>query len=188
MALEVQTFAINGPCLITPPVFKDARGWFRESHKASQFADVVGYEVNFVQDNESVSLQTGTLRGLHFQVPPHAQGKLVRVIAGEILDVAVDIRRDSPTYGQHISVTLDANTGAQFWVPEGFAHGFITRQPHTHVAYKCTAQYARESEDALLWNSPELNIDWGTDSPILSDKDALAALFADFTSPFKGAA
>ena len=184
MGLSVETFAIAGPCLITPLRHEDVRGWFRESYNASEFANAIGRDVNFVQDNESLSLAKGTLRGLHFQAPPFAQGKLVRVMKGKILDVIVDIRADSPTFGEHIAVALDDASGAQLWVPEGFAHGFVTRRANTHIAYKCTAPYARNSEGTIRWDDPALGIHWKIKTPILSDKDTAAPLLADIVSPF----
>ena len=139
--------------------------------------------MTFVQDNESVS-GAGVLRGLHFQVPDRAQGKLVRVVRGAALDVAVDLRKGSPTYGQHQTAMLTGDNRWQFWVPPGFAHGFLTLEPNTVFCYKCTEVYSPEHERALRWNDPDLAIDWGTDAPLLSSKDAEAGAFADFETPF----
>ena len=168
--------------IIEPTVFGDHRGYFYESYRKDRFAEN-GIVFDFVQDNQSLS-KKGILRGLHFQKPPFAQGKLVRVIAGSVLDVAVDIRKDSKTYGQHVSVKLSAENHRMLWVPPGFAHGFLTLEDHTIFSYKCTAYYNKESEDAVRWNSPALHIDWGVDHPILSEKDEAAQLFSDFISPF----
>ena len=181
--MQVESFNIKGPLLLTPARYEDDRGWFTETFNAATFADAVGRDVTFVQDNESHSLQSGTLRGLHFQHPPFAQGKLVRCTRGAIIDVAVDIREDSPTLGQHVKVKLDDKTGQQFWIPEGFAHGFVTRQNNTRVAYKCTFAYAPQAEGTIVWNDPLLHIDWEVSDPILSDKDRRAPGYADFVTP-----
>ena len=143
----------------------------------------MGREVTFVQDNESIS-KGGVLRGLHFQIPPAPQSKLVRVSRGAILDVAVDLRSSSPTFGMHYAVELDALSGIQFWIPEGFAHGFLSLEDDTQVQYKCTAPYNPECESSLMWNDPGLGIDWGIEQPMLSDRDLKAQLFQDFKSPF----
>ena len=181
--LEVQTGRIEGPLMIRPRQFGDDRGRFSETWRAGHFQEVLGRPVQFVQDNESISGE-GVLRGLHFQVPDRAQGKLVRVVQGRAVDVAVDLRTQSPTYGQHQMVLLTAENRWQFWVPEGFAHGFLTLEPDTVFCYKCTDVYSPEHERALQWNDPGLGIDWGIDAPILSPKDAVAGSFADFESPF----
>jgi dTDP-4-dehydrorhamnose 3,5-epimerase len=168
--------------IIEPTVYGDHRGYFYESFRKDRFVEN-GISGDFVQDNQSLS-KRGILRGLHFQKPPFAQGKLVRVIAGAVLDVAVDIRKKSKFYGQHIAVELSAENHKMLWVPEGFAHGFITLKDDTIFSYKCTAYYNKESEDAVRWNSPELAIDWDVEHPILSQKDESAQLFSDFISPF----
>ena len=139
--------------------------------------------MKFVQDNESKSGKN-VLRGLHFQKPPFAQGKLVRVIQGKVLDVAVDIRKGSPTYGKYHSVELDAESKRMFYIPEGFAHGFLTLEENTIFAYKCTNYYNKESEGSLLWCDEEIGIDWNVENPVLSDKDKISPLFKDFISPF----
>jgi dTDP-4-dehydrorhamnose 3,5-epimerase len=136
-----------------------------------------------VQDNQSLS-QKGVLRGLHFQNPPFAQGKLVRVIKGSVLDVAVDIRKDSPTYGEHFSVELSEENKTILWIPPGFAHGFVTLEDDTIFIYKCTAVYNKESEGSLIWNDEDLNIDWRVVNPLVSDKDIQAGNFNDFTTQF----
>ena len=184
LPLEVERFTIPGPVRLTPVRREDERGWFAETYNAAHFAEAVGRDVDFVQDNQSVSFKTGTLRGLHFQYPPFAQGKLVRVVAGAILDVVVDIRHGSPTFGQHVKVRLDAKTGDQLWVPEGFAHGFITTRANTMVAYKTTALYAPQAEGVLAWNDELLHIDWEFKKPMLSERDQRAPGLADLVTPF----
>jgi dTDP-4-dehydrorhamnose 3,5-epimerase len=170
---------------ITPRRFGDARGFFSESWNRDTWA-AAGIDLEFTQDNHSLSAAPGVLRGLHFQAPPRAQDKLVRVVTGAVLDVAVDIRRGSPRYGQWVAVELSAENGKQLLVPRGFAHGFLTLQPATHFLYKCTDTYAPEAEGAIIWNDPDIGIDWGVDTSdlTLSDKDAIAPAFADFDSPF----
>ncbi|HSH65817.1 MAG TPA: dTDP-4-dehydrorhamnose 3,5-epimerase [Bacteroidia bacterium] len=168
--------------VIQPKVFEDARGYFYESYNASFFQERQ-IDVEFVQDNQSLS-QKGVLRGLHFQKPPYAQGKLVRVISGSVLDVAVDIRKNSPTYGNYFSIVLNEQNKTMLWIPAGFAHGFLTLEDNTIFSYKCTNQYNKASEDAILWNDPDIHIDWGTQSPLLSEKDKEAKLFKDLKSPF----
>jgi len=174
---------IEGLLIITPRVFEDERGAFMESFNRQKFNEVVGREVNFVQDNQSVS-KKGVLRGLHFQSPPFAQGKLVRVIKGAVIDIAVDIRKNSPTYGDYVAVELTAENNEQFWIPEGFAHGFVALEDETTFLYKCTNYYAPQSEGTLLWNDPTLNIDWGISDPIISKKDAIGQEFSNFVSDF----
>lgn len=174
---------IEGLLIITPRVFEDERGAFMESFNKQKFDEAVGREVNFVQDNQSVS-KKGVLRGLHFQSPPFAQGKLVRVIKGAVIDIAVDIRKNSPTYGDYVAVELTAENNEQFWIPEGFAHGFVALEDETTFLYKCTNYYAPQSEGTLLWNDPSLNIDWGISDPIISEKDAIGQEFSNFVSDF----
>lgn len=165
--------------LFEPRVFGDERGFFFESFNQRQFEEAVGYEVSFVQDNHSKSAR-GVLRGLHYQMPPHAQGKLVRVVQGEVFDVAVDIRKSSPTFGQWVGATLTAENKRQLWVPPGFAHGFITLSDTAEFLYKTTNYYAPESERAIIWNDPDLGIGWPTVlEPALSGKDSVAPLFKD---------
>ena len=174
--------SIEGLLLIKPKVFEDDRGYFFESWSKVGFSEN-GLDLDFVQDNQSLSSK-GVLRGLHFQNPPYAQGKLVRVIKGAVLDVALDIRKYSPTYGQHFSVELSEENKTIFWVPPGFAHGFITLKDDTIFTYKCTGVYNAESEGSLLWNDDALNIDWRIDNPLVSDKDLLAGGFKSFESQF----
>ena len=183
MSLEVKNTSIEGLILIRPERYGDDRGYFSETFSQRDFACVVGEEVEFVQDNESVS-KAGVVRGLHFQTPPCAMGKLVRVVSGSIIDVAVDLRVGSPTYGKHESVRLDAEEGWQFWIPEGFAHGFVALEDSTMVAYKCTTFYSPNHEMSLLWDDVELGIDWGVETPLVSAKDQDAEKFGTFKSPF----
>src|SRR5688572_29613079 len=180
--MEVEKLSIEGLLVIHPKVYTDERGYFLESYHADQYKRL-GIPDYFVQDNHSVSLK-GVLRGLHFQSPPYAQGKLVRVVAGKALDVAVDIRKKSPTYGKHVTVELSATNNKQFWIPAGFAHGFVALEDNTVFLYKCTKGYHRDSEDCIIWNDGDLNISWGTSSPIVSIKDQSGKKFKDFVSPF----
>lgn len=174
---------IAGLILIQPSVFSDHRGTFFEPYNTRRFAEVTGLDVTFVQDNESQSAK-GVVRGLHFQEPPHGQAKLLRVVRGSIVDVAVDLRTDSPTYGKHMAVSLSETNKRQLYIPEGFAHGFLSLEDDTVVAYKCTGYYHQPAERSLRWNDPQLDLPWGVDDPILSEKDAAAPLLADYTSPF----
>ena len=178
--MEIIPTALDGVVEIRPARNGDDRGWFSEVYKRHALRDA-GIDIEFIQDNESFSAPTGTLRGLHYQLPPHAQDKLVRVIHGSILDIVVDIRRGSPTFGRHVALTLTSELGNQLLVPAGFAHGFATLQPNTRVAYKVSDVYAPECERAIRWDDPTLGIDWRLppDGPTLSDKDAIAPLLAD---------
>jgi len=180
--MEFEKTTIEDLLILKPRIFNDERGYFYESYNKTSFAEN-GLDIEFVQDNQSLS-QKGVLRGLHFQAPPFEQGKLVRVIQGSVLDVAVDIRPHSPTYGQYVSVLLSGENKTQFWIPPGFAHGFLTLEDNTLFCYKCTGPYSKESECAILWNDPQLNIDWNIEKPIVSTKDQEAELFERFTSPF----
>ncbi len=168
--------------VVEPQVFKDKRGYFFEAHNQKKLKDA-GLELTFVQDNESKS-QKGVLRGLHFQKPPYAQGKLVRVIKGKVLDVAVDIRKGSPTYGKYHAVEISEENKRMFWIPPGFAHGFATLEDETIFFYKCTNYYHRESEGSILWNDPDLDIDWQIENPVLSEKDQNSPRFSQLDSPF----
>ena len=185
MSLELRELAIPGVKLLTPKRFSDARGYFCETYNAQRFADA-GVGVTFVQDNQSHSAPKYTLRGLHYQAPPFAQDKLVRVVRGRVLDVAVDARRGSPTYGRYVRAELDAERGDQIFVPAGFLHGFLTLEPDTEVIYKVSAYYSREADAGIAWDDPELAIDWGVDASEvqLSDKDRALPGFAAFQSPF----
>lgn len=168
--------------IIAPRRHSDPRGWFEETWNRRTFSER-GIVVDFLQDNQSLSLQRGTLRGLHFQAPPRAQDKLVRCTRGSIYDVAVDIRRGSATYGQWMGIELSRENGCQLFIPKGFLHGFLTLAPGTEVQYKCSDYYAPECDGAVRWDS--LTIDWPLKcEPLLSSKDAQAVSFSDFTSPF----
>ena len=182
--MNVITTAIEGLLIIEPRVFKDDRGYFYESYSKQKFEEA-GIHADFIQDNQSFS-QKGTLRGLHGQANPYAQGKLVRVIQGRVLDVAVDIRKNSPTYGQHFTIELSGENHKQFWVPAGFLHGFVTLEDNTIFTYKVTNYYNKESEIGVIWNDPTLAVGWGINETevLLSPKDELLPSFADFKSPF----
>ncbi len=173
MPFTFESTRINGPLIIRPAVFSDERGFFVERFKASDFG-FAGITDRFVQDNHSYSVH-GVLRGLHFQSPPYAQGKLVSVIGGTVWDVAVDIRTGSETCGQWVGVTLDGKEGTMLYIPPGFAHGFLVLSPAVHFLYKCTAEYNREAESGIRWDDPELNIEWPLskleDEPKISEKD-----------------
>ena len=181
--MEIKKTKIKDLLIIKPQIYSDERGYFYESFNKGIFKKN-GLNLNFVQDNQSLS-HKGVLRGLHFQAPPFEQGKLVRVIQGSVLDVAVDIRLDSPTYGKYESVLLSGENKTQFWIPPGFAHGFITLENNTIFCYKCTALYSKESEDSILWRDPHLKINWKTNEPLVSIKDEQAQLFENFISPFR---
>jgi dTDP-4-dehydrorhamnose 3,5-epimerase len=178
-----ETF-IKDVFIIEPGLFKDERGYFYESYNQKRFKEA-GIDVEFIQDNQSLS-QKGTLRGLHAQAPPKAQGKLVRVIQGSVLDVAVDIRKSSATYGKHVSVNLSGDNHKMFWVPAGFLHGFLTLEDQTIFSYKVTNLYQKDAEIGIAWDDSDLNIDWGInpEEVILSEKDKQLSLFNDFNSPF----
>lgn len=180
--MEFINLEIEGLVIIKPAVFEDDRGHFFESYNKESF-DLNGITANFVQDNQSLS-QKNVLRGLHFQKPPFSQAKLIRVVQGRVLDVAVDLRLDSKTYGQYCSAELSASNKKMFYIPEGFAHGFLTLEDDTIFSYKCSEIYNKQSEDAILWNDEDLNIDWRIELPILSEKDKLAQSFKQFKSPF----
>ncbi len=168
--------------IIEPRVFEDDRGYFFESYNAKTLQEL-GFEHSFIQDNVSKSTK-GVLRGLHFQKTPYAQGKLVQVLNGAVLDVAVDLRSGSETYGHHFSIELNDQNKRLFYIPEGFAHGFLTLADDTIFSYKCTNIYNKESEGGLMWNDPSLNINWGIDNPILSEKDLEYIDFNNFKTPF----
>lgn len=183
--MEVTPTRIEGVLQITPRRFGDSRGHFSETWSAQRYGEI-GVAADFVQDNQSYSAEAGTVRGLHYQRPPHAQSKLVRVLRGRIRDVAVDVRRGSPTFGQWVAEELSAETGAQLWVPRGFLHGFVTLEPHTEVLYKVDGYYAPDCDGAVRFDDPDLGIDWQIDTSraVLSDKDAAAPAFTDFETPF----
>jgi dTDP-4-dehydrorhamnose 3,5-epimerase len=180
--LQIEQTSLPGVVILTPARFGDARGFFSETWNRRRLAEA-GIDIDFVQDNHSVSAKAGTLRGLHFQSPPHAQAKLVRCGRGALYDVAVDIRRGSATYGQWVGVELSAENGRQLLIPAGFLHGFVTRADDTEIVYKCSDYYAPDCDGAVAWNS--VGIDWGlTGDPVLSAKDAAAPALADFVTPF----
>jgi len=180
--VQIEDTPLPGVKLLTPARFGDARGFFSESYSRRVLADH-GITLDFVQDNHSLSAQAGTVRGLHFQSPPHAQDKLVRCGRGRLFDVAVDVRRGSPTYGQWYGAELSFENGKQLLVPAGFLHGFVTREPDTEIVYKCSDYYAPDCDGAVHWDS--CGIDWGFDGdPVISDKDAAAVPLAEFDSPF----
>ena len=183
--MQITETSLPGVLILTPKRFGDARGFFSETWNRRALR-AAGIDIDFVQDNHSLSLEAGTVRGLHFQAPPHAQAKLVRCGRGALFDVAVDLRRGSPGFGQWVGVELSFENARQLLIPAGFAHGFATRAPETEIIYKCSDYYAPESEGALRWDDPEIGIDWqlGARAPVLSDKDAAAPLWRDFDSPF----
>jgi dTDP-4-dehydrorhamnose 3,5-epimerase len=176
--MKVTPLPIPDVLLIEPEIFYDERGFFLESFNQDNFDKVIGCKLNFVQDNHSKSLK-GVLRGLHYQREPKAQGKLVRVIQGEVFDIVVDIRKSSPSFGKWIGEILSSENQKQIWIPEGFAHGFLTLSETAEVFYKTTDFYDKNYECSLLWNDEDLNINWPTRNPILSEKDRQANLFKD---------
>jgi dTDP-4-dehydrorhamnose 3,5-epimerase len=180
--MELIKTEIEDVKLIKPDVFRDQRGYFYESYNKPKFTDL-GIPVDFIQDNESLSSK-GVLRGLHFQIPPYAQGKLIRVVKGAVLDVAVDLRKESPTFGKYVSFELSEENKLICWIPPGFAHGFLTLRDETIFSYKCSNYYHRESERSIRWNDPDIGIDWNFPDPLLSEKDKDAMLFKSFISPF----
>ena len=178
--MNVETLEIPGVLLLTPQRFDDARGSFVETWQAARF-EACGIPGPFVQDNHSVSARAGTVRGLHLQLPPFEQGKLVRVVRGRIWDVAVDVRPGSPTFGRHVAAELSAENWRQLWIPAGFLHGFCTLEPDTEVIYKVTSKYDRDAERGVIWNDPRLALPWpvAPGNAVLSDKDALLPAFSD---------
>jgi len=185
--MNTQQLTIPEIFVFTPRKFEDQRGFFMETFRHNVFTEASGQDIEFVQDNYSFSKDKFTVRGLHYQRPPHAQGKLIKCTQGAILDVAVDVRVGSPTYGQSVQVELSAINTKQLWIPAGFLHGFVTREPDSIIQYKCTDYYVHELDGCVMWNDPEFDIDWGFDhtKAVLSDKDLKAPSFADFSSPFK---
>lgn len=177
--------ALEGVLILQPARFGDERGFFSESWNRARLLEA-GIDIDFVQDNHSFSTQIGTVRGLHFQSPPHAQDKLVRCGRGRLFDVAVDIRKGSPTYGQWVGEELSFENGKQLLVPKGFLHGFVTREPDTEIIYKCSDYYAPECDGGVRFDDPDIGINWDMDGvdPVLSDKDKTATLLKDFETPF----
>ncbi|MEM9010549.1 MAG: dTDP-4-dehydrorhamnose 3,5-epimerase [Pseudomonadota bacterium] len=184
--MQVEDTAIPGAKILTPRRFGDARGYFSETWNARRMAEA-GLELTFVQDNESLSVDVGTIRGLHYQAPPFAQAKLVRAVTGTIRDVIIDVRIGSPAYGTQVAVTLSEENDQQLLVPRGCLHGFATLTPNTRVSYKVDNWYDGPSDGSVRWNDPALAIDWGIEeeNAVVSDKDAAAPLFNDWTSPFR---
>ena len=182
--MNIEKTPLEGLLILQPKRHGDARGWFSEVYSRPALA-AAGIDLEFVQDNHSMSGAAGTLRGLHYQRPPFAQDKLVRCTRGVIYDVAVDVRVGSPSYGKWFGVEISAENGLQVFVPVGFLHGFVTRTEGAEVQYKVTAPYSAECDGGVAWDDPDIGIDWGTDAPILSAKDTQAPRFAAFKSPFK---
>lgn len=183
--MDILGTTIDGVLRLVPHRSRDARGFFSETWNRKRMQEA-GLDFDFVQDNHSYSCRPGTVRGLHYQSPPMAQAKLVRVIAGVVRDVAVDVRRGSPTYGRSVAEELSAENGAQLLIPRGCLHGFVTMVPDTHVLYKVDAHYSPDCDGAVRFDDPDLGIDWGIDprDAVLSDKDARAPAFRDFATPF----
>lgn len=182
--MDIEETGLEGVFVLTPKRFGDHRGFFSESWNSKVMA-AAGLDYAFVQDNHSVSATTGTLRGLHFQSPPHAQAKLVRCGRGRLFDVAVDIRKGSPSYGKWFGVELSFENGKQLMIPAGFLHGFVTREPDTEIVYKCSDFYAPECDGSVRWDDPAIGIDWGvTGAPVLSEKDAIAPVLAELGDVF----
>jgi len=183
--MEVTRLAIPEVCVLTPKKHGDHRGFFSETYSKRAFAEA-GIDVDFVQDNHSLSAEPGTLRGLHFQVPPQAQAKLLRVVRGAVFDVAVDLRQGSPSYGQHVTAEISAEAWNQIYIPAGFAHGFCTLEPDTEVLYKVTGFYAPEAEQGLLWNDPDLGIAWPKGAgKVLSGRDEAWPRLRDLSRVFQ---
>ncbi len=183
--VHIEATALPDVLILTPARFGDSRGFFSESWNKSRLAEQ-GIDIEFVQDNHSLSAAKGTVRGLHFQTPPRAQDKLVRCGRGALLDVAVDIRHGSPTYGKWVSVELSADNGRQLLVPKGFAHGFVTLTDDTEIIYKCSDYYAPDCDRALMFDDPAVGVEWGIhrEKAIMSDKDLAAPALADLDNPF----
>jgi len=176
--MQVISTMLQGLYIVEPDVHSDNRGFFMESYSRRKFAEL-GIDFPFAQDNHTLSVETGVLRGLHYQLNPKAQTKLIRVSSGSIYDVAVDIRRNSPTFGQWVGVILSEANKRQLLIPQGFAHGFCTIEPNTHVLYKVDEYYSPEHDRGILWSDPTLNIDWPTFHPVLSEKDQNQPLLKD---------
>jgi dTDP-4-dehydrorhamnose 3,5-epimerase len=181
--MKVEKTVLEGVVIITPDVFPDDRGYFFESFSEKRYQEALGADVRFVQDNFSFS-KKGVLRGLHYQIPPHGQGKLVTVLRGKALDVAIDIRFGSPTFGKHVIVEISEENHRQVYIPEGFAHGCLLLEDDTLFMYKCTGYYDKNSERGVRWNDPALGIDWGVADPIVKERDARFPLFADIAKDY----
>jgi dTDP-4-dehydrorhamnose 3,5-epimerase len=175
--MTIQNLEIPDVKIFIPEVFRDERGYFFEAFREDVLSEA-GIHADFVQDNHSFSMK-GVLRGLHFQLPPFEQGKLVRVIRGAVIDVAVDLRKDSPYFGKCVSHLLSSENNIQMWVPPGFAHGFISLEEENYFYYKCTAYYNSESERIIIWNDPDLNINWQNSHPLISERDSRGSRFSE---------
>jgi dTDP-4-dehydrorhamnose 3,5-epimerase len=184
--MEISNFGIDGPVLISPTLFEDERGFFYESFRSDLLNEALDYSVQFVQCNQSYSTKPGTVRGLHYQSPPHQQAKLVSCMAGSVIDIIVDVRLGSSTYGKSIRVELSASNKLSLFVPRGFLHGFATILPNSIVSYMVDGFYNSECDGSVYWDSKGLNLDWGVSSlnPVVSKKDRVAVQFLDWTSPF----
>ncbi len=182
--MDIEKTAIRDVLVLRPRRFGDSRGWFMETFNTRALAELT--DVSFVQDNHSLSGPAGTIRGLHFQLHPHAQDKLIRVVRGRILDVALDLRRSSRTFGRHVAIDVSEENRRQVLIPKGFAHGFVTREPNTEVLYKVSSFYDLQSERGILWNDPALGIEWGldADAAVLSEKDQRQPLLSEITELF----
>ena len=181
--MQIEKTRFRDLLVIQPAVFADERGAFQESFNEARFRIETGLNLTFVQDNESVS-KRNVIRGLHFQIPPKGQAKLVRVSRGSVLDVAVDLRQTEPTFGKYYSHVLSGENATQLFIPEGFAHGFLVLEDDTIFSYKCTNYYSKELERSIRWNDPSIAIDWGCDDPLLSTRDEQAMLFSEFETSF----
>lgn len=181
--MKTEKTILEGVFIVEPDVFSDERGFFVETFQEARYQEVLGITDRFVQDNLNFS-KKGVLRGLHYQASPMAQGKLVSVLSGRVLDVAVDMRDGSPTYGQHVMVELSGDNHRQLWIPQGFAHGFVVLEDNTLFSYKCTDIYSKEHDRGVLWSDPALGIEWGVENPIVSEKDQKHPLFADVPKEF----
>lgn len=181
--MQIEKTRFRDLLVIQPSVFADERGAFQESFNEARFRIETGLNLTFVQDNESVS-KRNVIRGLHFQIPPKGQAKLVRVSRGSVLDVAVDLRRTEPTFGKYYSQVLSGENATQLFIPEGFAHGFLVLEDNTIFSYKCTNYYSKELERSIRWNDPSIAINWGCDTPLLSNRDEQAMLLSEFETPF----
>jgi dTDP-4-dehydrorhamnose 3,5-epimerase len=181
--MTIQPTPFKDLLIIQPTVFEDERGYFFEPFNEARFRVDTGLNITFVQDNESMS-NAGVLRGMHFQMPPKAQAKLIRVTRGHVLDVVVDLRRTQPTFMQHFALELSEKNKTQIFVPEGFAHGFLVLEDHTIFSYKCSNYYSREHDRSLAFNDPTIGIDWNVTNPVISEKDRIAPAFDGFDSPF----
>lgn len=182
-SMHTEKTALEGVVIIEPDVFADERGYFFEMAEEKRYQEILGVGVTFVQDNLSVS-NKNVLRGLHYQVPPFAQGKLVQVLRGKVLDVVLDVRFGSPTFGKHITMELSDENHRQLFIPVGFAHGFLAQTDSVIFSYKCTNFYSKEHERGILWNDPALGIEWGIDNPLVSDKDKVLPLLKDIAKEF----